>query len=143
MERRTLLDPCRASHPPVDVYERDGEFVIVAQVPGRRLDELDLEINGETLSLSCPGTSGADECGRRILEERRKGGFLRMIRLPSGIDADRVSARLADGLLRIHVPVKPGTIVEWMEEDSPPGSGTGAPGRAGMPERSEEGSNRG
>lgn len=135
--------PGCAPHPPVDVYERDGELVIVAQVPGRRLEEFDLELHGETLSLSCPGSPGAGECGRRILEERRKGGFVRIIRLPSGIDADRVSARLADGFLRIHVPVKPGTTVEWIEEDSQPGSGTGAPGRAGMTEQSQEGNSRG
>lgn len=105
---------CGSQHPPIDVYERDGELVIVAQVPGRRLEDLCLELDGETLSLSSPGSSGADERGRRILEERRKGGFVRRIRLPSGIDVDRVTARLSDGLLRIHAPVRPGSAVEWI-----------------------------
>ncbi len=95
------------SFPPIEVYEREDSYVIEANVPGFKRDEIEIDCRDNRCMIS-----GSSE--RQGVEERLKGqiyyseferrDFKRTITLPAEIDADKVSARLQDGVLTITLP---------------------------------------
>ena len=94
--------------PAVDLYETDNEFVIAADLPGVHEENVDIQYDRGTLTIS--GTRGAtlpaaDKTQLRVFNaERMTGGFSRSVRLPEHIDADRISATFAAGVLTVQVP---------------------------------------
>ena len=102
---------------PVDVHE-DGEgYTFVAVAPGVKAEEVRIETEGNVLKISgeviAPAVS-ADENARTLRSEIVYGKFSRSFELPESIDADKIEAKLENGLLTIRVPkaeaVKPRTI---------------------------------
>jgi HSP20 family protein len=92
-------------HPTVDVYNRPHELIVELELPGVRMEELDVRIEENHLVLE--GTRRRSEEYKeddRYYTERLFGSFHRIIHLPSGVDADRVEARLSEGLLTIRLP---------------------------------------
>jgi HSP20 family protein len=95
------------SFPPIEVYERDDSYIVEAMVPGFKRDEIEIDCRDNRCTIS-----GSSE--RQAVEERLKGqiyqseferrDFKRTITLPAEIDADKVSARLQDGVLTITLP---------------------------------------
>jgi HSP20 family protein len=92
--------------PPADVIVRNEDVTIYMDVPGMRADDLEVELEQDTLSVRGERTSpyGEDEDGvwRRI--ERGFGRFERSLRTPAGLDPDQVQAALADGVLTVTIP---------------------------------------
>ena len=94
--------------PRFDVTETKDAYVIKADLPGVKEDDLNLSVNGNMLTLS--GTREAehrDEGDRAYLVERSYGEFARSFALPEGVDADNVSAELKNGELIVRLPKKP------------------------------------
>ena len=94
-----------AARPPVNVFQTDEGLTVTAEVPGVESKNLTVEAEGDVLRLS--GTrkapeGAADEAFHR--RERKTGDFTREIRLPAGLDTDKVEAKLADGILTVHMP---------------------------------------
>ncbi|MGX6449256.1 Hsp20/alpha crystallin family protein [Patulibacter sp. S7RM1-6] len=91
--------------PAVDLIERDGAFVLVADLPGVKPEDVAIEVEGDVLSLS-----GAREVRREVREggtiraERATGSFRRQLGLPEGVDAEAISARFEDGVLEVTIP---------------------------------------
>lgn len=93
--------------PKVEVYEKDGSYMIEAQVPGFKRDEIEIDCSDNRVTIS-----GSSE--RQAVEEQLKGrvhysefqrkDFTRTITLPVEIDPERVNAKLQDGLLTITLP---------------------------------------
>jgi len=93
--------------PQIEVYEKDGNYVVEATVPGFKRDEIEIDCSDNRLTIS-----GSSE--RQAVEEQLKGrihytefqrrDFTRTIPLPAEVDPDRVSAKLQDGLLTIILP---------------------------------------
>ena len=95
--------------PAIDLYETEHAFVIDADLPGMRADQLELHFEQNTLTLKGTRESalpdGADAKTTRIFSlERPTGSFTRSIRLPEYVDGERIDADFADGVLRIRVP---------------------------------------
>jgi HSP20 family protein len=93
--------------PPVDLYETADEFVLTAELPGLKRDQIDIQaeefrivIRGER--TSAPGGNVSCEQFHRI--ERGHGRFSRAFTLPDPIDVERVSAELKEGLLTLRLP---------------------------------------
>lgn len=90
----------------VDIYEHDGYYVVRAPIAGVKLNDLDIEVDGKTLTIS--GTreeSEAIAAGQYFLKECFWGKFSRSISLPITIDAKRVKATFSkDGILKVFVP---------------------------------------
>jgi hypothetical protein len=80
-----------------DVKENDGEITVRAEVPGFEENELDVQINQETLVIRAEKEQRGD--GR---EEYRS--FYRAITLPPGIDTNAVQATYRNGVLELHIP---------------------------------------
>jgi len=91
--------------PPIDLDERDDEFVLTAELPGLRPEDIDLEIDGDVLTLRGEKKEDREEKeGERYYYERRYGSFLRRVTLPQSVDPDQVRANFQNGILRVTMP---------------------------------------
>jgi HSP20 family protein len=102
--------------PRLDVTERDGEFVVTAELPGVKREDVDISIENGVLTISAETRSETEEKeGERVLrQERRYGKYLRSLRLGKEIDDRKVKATYRDGVLELVLPkaeaVKPKKI---------------------------------
>jgi HSP20 family protein len=103
LQRRPQLSAARA--PRVDVFERNGDIVIKAELPGIKKEDVDLSIEGDDLVLRAEQREERevkDENWYRM--ERSYGSLYRRLPLPEGTKAEAVKAALSDGVLEITVP---------------------------------------
>ena len=102
--------------PRLDVTERNGEFVVTAELPGVKRDDIEISIENGMLTISAETRSETEEKeGERVLrQERRYGKYLRSLRLGKEIDDRKVKATYRDGVLELVLPkaeaVKPKKI---------------------------------
>jgi HSP20 family protein len=99
-----------ARNPVVDVREKDGVYLIEAELPGVSEKDLKLELKNGLLTLSTEKkveSKDKDETGKWIRRERRESYFSRSFELPEDADGDKVEARFKDGLLTVELPKKP------------------------------------
>ncbi|MBI4161661.1 MAG: Hsp20/alpha crystallin family protein [Acidobacteria bacterium] len=91
--------------PPVDIYETDHEIVLVAELPGLRKGEIDVQVVDNELTIQGERRLEKDlheENYHRI--ERSYGRFRRNFTLPVGVRKDRISATYDRGVLRVSLP---------------------------------------
>lgn len=94
----------QGAYPPLNVFRKGDDVVIVTEVPGVRKSDLRIEAKGRTIRIAGsknPGHQGTASAHRL---ERRGGSFDRTIALPIEIDAERIKAECRDGILAIFVP---------------------------------------
>jgi HSP20 family protein len=94
----------RGAFPPVNVFEENGDFVLVAELPGVKKEDLEIEVKGDTVRVHGKKTVAyADEASvhRR---ERAGGEFDRTLTLPAQVDVGRVTADYRDGVLTLKLP---------------------------------------
>ena len=90
--------------PLVNVLSDGEDFVLVAELPGVRKEDLDIQVRGDTLRIQGKKTI-AHEGGASVhRRERTAGQFDRTLTLPAEIDAAQVSADYRDGVLRLRLP---------------------------------------
>jgi HSP20 family protein len=93
--------------PPVDLYETETEFVLLAELPGVDKDDLDLQIVDRMIMLRGERHSSRDVCGQNYHRlERPFGRFERRLELPEPVDSSAVKAKMGDGVLTVTVPKK-------------------------------------
>jgi HSP20 family protein len=93
--------------PPVDLYETAEEFVLTAELPGLKREQVDIQAEDFRIVIrgartSAPGGNIPCEQFHRV--ERGHGRFSRSFTLPEAIAVDRISAELKDGLLTLRLP---------------------------------------
>ncbi|MFW6102255.1 MAG: Hsp20/alpha crystallin family protein [Chloroflexota bacterium] len=101
--------------PALDVFEKEDKFVVKAELPGMKEDDIDVSVVGDTLSIK-----GEKKTETEVKEEdyyrceRSHGTFYRSIPLPSNVDADKIEGSFEDGVLEVTLPksakVKPKKI---------------------------------
>lgn len=91
--------------PAMDLVETDADFVLRADLPGVTEDEVSIEVERDVLTISGERRTEheAKQDGYHRIE-RSAGAFARSLTLPEGVDAEGVTAALADGVLEVHVP---------------------------------------
>ncbi len=89
----------------IDVYQTDEEIVIKAPIAGVRQEDLEVNITDEQITIKGErhDTSGADLEGY-LVQECYWGSFTRSFVFPVGVDSDKASAKLVDGILTISIP---------------------------------------
>jgi len=93
--------------PVVDVSEDDDKYVISAEVPGVKRDDLTVECHEGVLSIRGEKKSSREETREKArLLERSYGAFSRSFSLPSDADADQLHATFKDGVLEIEIHKK-------------------------------------
>ena len=102
--------------PRLDVVERDNEFVVKAEMPGMKKDDIEVSLENGVLTITAETRSETEEKeGDRVIrQERRYGKYLRSLRLGKEIDEKKVKASYKDGILELVLPkaeeVKPKKI---------------------------------
>jgi HSP20 family protein len=91
--------------PPMDLVEVEDHFVLKADLPGLAEGDVNIEVQDGTLTIA--GERNAEHEQRekgwyRI--ERSFGSFNRSLTLPDGVDADRIDASFANGVLEVRIP---------------------------------------
>ena len=90
---------------PMDLY-RDGDtYVLTADMPGIDPGSVDIDVDGQLLTIRAERTPRSVEGVKWIARERTGGSFLRQLNLGQGIDTDRIAANYANGVLSVTIPV--------------------------------------
>ena len=91
--------------PAVDVTEDDKGFKITAELPGLEEKDIAVTVAGGALTIKGEKSYEKDEKNKdRHVSERAYGSFQRSFALPEGIDADKIGAELAKGVLTVTLP---------------------------------------
>lgn len=91
--------------PSLDLSETDDAVEVKMDVPGVKPADIDIQINGNLLTISGQRQEEKQEKGRTFHRvERRSGGFSRTVTLPCTVDEAKVDAQYRDGILRVNMP---------------------------------------
>jgi HSP20 family protein len=95
-----------ANMPAVDVKENDKAYVIQAELPGIKKEDISVTVQDGVLTISGESRSETKEEkeGRVIRQERRYGKFVRSMRLGTAADESGMKAAYKDGILEVTVP---------------------------------------
>jgi len=90
--------------PAVDIAESDTEFTVRAEIPGIDPKDLELHITGNQLVLSGEKKEASEKKDKDFYQsESHYGAFRRVIPLPQSVDAEKVQAECAHGVLTVHL----------------------------------------
>jgi HSP20 family protein len=91
--------------PAVDILEKGDDLVIRAEIPGVDKDDIDINVENNTLSIRGE-RKREEECDedRAYKKERVFGSFVRTFRLPRTVDSSRISAKYTNGVLELQLP---------------------------------------
>ena len=98
----------------IDVDEREKEYLVRAEIPGARKDDIRVEIDGNRVSISAEVKKDYEEKkkgekeGRVLLRETYRGAVSRSFTLAHDIDETSTSAKLEDGVLKLTLPKRQG-----------------------------------
>jgi HSP20 family protein len=90
--------------PPVDLYETADAYVVTAELPGLRREDIDIRYQNGHLSIQGTRRTPDVPCERYHRVERGHGSFLRRFALPLAVTIDAIGADLKDGVLTVTVP---------------------------------------
>jgi HSP20 family protein len=91
--------------PLVDITEDDKEYLIKAELPEVKKEEVKVDVENGVLSLRGERKLEKEEKGKKYHRvERAYGSFLRSFSLPDDADASKVNAEFKDGVLKVHLP---------------------------------------
>lgn len=101
--------------PVVDIEETDREYLVKAELPEVKKEEVKVAIEDGLLTIVGERKHEKEEKGRKVHRiERSYGKFTRTFSVPRDVDDKKVAAEFKDGLLTVHIPkteaVKPRTI---------------------------------
>jgi HSP20 family protein len=90
---------------PTDVVEENDKFIITAELPGLKKEDIDISVEGNTLCICGERKQEQEETKADYYQmERAYGRFQREIALPQSVDPNKVSAEYKHGVLKITVP---------------------------------------
>lgn len=92
----------------IDVAEQNGEYQVMAELPGVNKDDIQVSIDGDQVSITAESRVEREaKEGERVLHsERCFGKIARAFRLDQEIDESRASAKFTDGVLELTLPKK-------------------------------------
>lgn len=90
--------------PAVDLHETEDRYVITAEVPGLRREDLDIQVRDGRITLAGVRAKPDIACEQFHRVERGHGSFSRTFQLPLAISAGEITADLRDGVLTVSVP---------------------------------------
>lgn len=94
-----------AGFPAVNLWTGETSAVVTAELPGVTLEDLDISVVGDTLTIR--GLRNREQVGDGVTYHRRERGFgrfVRVVQLPFRVEPEEVEATLKNGLLSINMP---------------------------------------
>jgi HSP20 family protein len=93
--------------PSVDVSETTDQVVVRAEVPGLDVKDIDISLSGDILTIKGEKKAESEEKAENYhLVERSYGSFSRSLRLPVGVEAEKIEATYKQGVLTVTCPKK-------------------------------------
>jgi HSP20 family protein len=93
--------------PQVEIFERDGELVVRADLPGLKKEDVKVELADDGLTIEGERRSEHEENGEGYYRsERSYGNFYRRLPLPEGANPDDATAKFHDGVLEVTMPAR-------------------------------------
>ncbi len=96
--------PVRTYRVNVDILEQPDELLLVAEIPGTRSDQVDIQFEDGELTIRGPVAQRQAEGTNYLLHEYGVGDFVRTFRISEQIDATRIAAEYSAGVLTLHLP---------------------------------------
>jgi HSP20 family molecular chaperone IbpA len=90
--------------PPVDVFENDNAITLLADLPGVARDQLQVRVDGDTLTLEATATTAGPANLELVYGEAQCPTYRRQFTLSRELDPGRIEAQLRDGVLRLTIP---------------------------------------
>src|SRR6202011_624095 len=87
-------------NPAVDVYQDKDHFTVYAELPGLKKEEIEISLNGDTLTIGGERKQEASE-DKSVRTERFFGKFQRSLTLPVAVTSEKVTATYQDGILKV------------------------------------------
>merc|ERR1711933_59015 len=100
----------RQQWPKIDLLEEEDRFVVKADVPGVPKDKLKLSVSEDGITLGFEEEESKEEGGsqgKALRRERYFRSFTRTVPLPEGVDKDKITASVVDGVLALSLPKAP------------------------------------
>jgi HSP20 family protein len=85
----------------VNIREEDDAFILSALVPGLQAEDLNIQVLGSAVSIE--GEYNAEDVDF-LLNELPRGSFRRVLQMPAEIEADKVEAKIVNGVLTLTLP---------------------------------------
>ena len=102
----TFTDSRQGSRPmPVDLSRDADRYVLNADLPGIDPSSVDIDVDGQLLSIRAERAPRADDGMKLLARERSTGTFLRRFTLGQGVDTAGISASYDNGVLSVVIPV--------------------------------------
>ena len=90
--------------PAVDIFENDSSITLLADMPGVKPPDLEIDLRENVLTLTGRVTPTGTSKESNVLREYRPGMFFRQFTLSEAIDQPKIDAQLTDGVLRLELP---------------------------------------
>ena len=93
-------------YPPINLFETTEGYVLMAELPGMKLEDIEITLEGPRLRLRGERKIDypRDERTSFLRREREAGIFRRTVGLPLEVDADRITASYRNGILEVRLP---------------------------------------
>jgi HSP20 family protein len=85
----------------VNVRDEDEAFVLTALIPGVKAEDLNIQVLEDVVRIE---GKLAEDNNEYLLQELSSGSFRRELRLPTPLEADKVEAKITDGVLTLRLP---------------------------------------
>jgi HSP20 family protein len=94
----------RCYRPNVDILEQNDELLVLADMPGAKSDSIDVKFEDGTLDIHA--AVEARQCDKQtcLVQEYGVGDYYRSFQVSESIDAGKITAQYADGVLTLHLP---------------------------------------
>jgi HSP20 family protein len=95
-----------SAYPKCDFIEYDNRVEIIAEIPGVSKDQIQIDVDNDTISIKGGKVTNTDkEGGTYLRRELKKSTFKRTFTADSKVfDLDNIQAKFADGILELHIP---------------------------------------
>ena len=90
--------------PDVDIFEKDDELILLADMPGVTADSLKIDLRDNTLTLSGNVEAKERKTEEDLIVEYQSGHYYRQFNMSEIIDQEKIEAQLTDGVLRLTLP---------------------------------------
>jgi len=102
---RNLTSDFGSFQPRVDIIEKDDKYVFVADLPGVKKEDINVNLQDGVLTIEAKvDEEKTSETDRMIRKERRSGFFSRSLNVGENIDAGEIKAEFINGLLKLTAP---------------------------------------
>ena len=102
----SVFDTARAPRlMPVDLFRDGDQYVLSADLPGIDPASVDLDVDGQLLTIRAERQVPANDNVKWLTNERPHGSYMRQFTLGDGVDVERITANYEHGVLSVIIPV--------------------------------------